>query len=189
MRNVMIDLVNKEKIKELFPRLRILEFIMANEPVTVKELKEYFPKSINTYYRRFKEFVSSGLVEKIANNKKPKLKKHAQNIYWSTPKLKLTLNIIFHWIANLALNDNNIELTDPINFEFQNEIISFFSDIAFPELKNWTTENWEEYTDPLTFFRDFSDKILDITQLKLEDIIFKKISERYNHQSKISEKI
>jgi len=187
MKKVMIDLVYKEKIKELFPRLRILEFIMENEPVTVKELKEYFPKSINTYYRRFKELVSSGLVEKIANNKKPKLKKHAQNIYRSTPKLKLTFDIVFHWIANLTLKDNKVELTDPINLEFENEIISFFSDIAFPELVNWTLVNWENYSHPLTFFRDFSDKLLQITQLRLENIIFKKIAERYNHPTKVRE--
>ena len=179
----------KEKIKNLFPKLRILEFIIKNEPVTVKELGEYFPKSTSTFHRWFKEWVNLGLVEKIANNKKPKLKKHAQNIYQSTPRLKLTLNTIFHWIANLTLKDNSIELTDPINLEFQNQIISFFSDIVFPELLNWTIVNWEEYSDPLSFFRDFSDRILQITQLRLENMIFKKIAERYNRPSKISEEI
>lgn len=183
----MIDVINKEKIRELFPNIRILEFIMENEPVTVKELKECFPRSTSTFYRWFKELVISGLVEKIANNDQPKVKKHAQYIYRSTPKLKLTFDIVFHWIASLTLKDNTVELTDPINLEFLTEIISFFSDIAFPELRNWIKVNWENYSHPLTFFRDFSDKILQITQLRLENIIFKKIAERYNHPTKVRE--
>jgi hypothetical protein len=185
----MVTTDTKEKIKNLFPRLRTLEFILDKEPVTVKDLEEYFPRSTSTYYRWFQEWINSGLVEKIKDNKKPKLKKHAQYIYRSTPKLKLTLNIIFHWIANLILKDNKVELSDPINFEFQNEIISFFSDIVFPELKDWIAANWGEYTDSLSFFRDFTDRVLQITQLRLENIIFKKIAERYNHPSKISEGI
>lgn len=132
-----------------------MEFILENEPVTVKELKKYFTNHISTYHRWFNELKSSGLVKKIANNKKPKLKKHAQYIYQSTPRLKLVLNSTFHWIANLALKDNKVELTDPLNLEFQNEIISFFSDIVFPEIREWTTDNWEEYSDPLPFLEIF----------------------------------
>ena len=70
-----------------------------------------------------------------------------------------------------------------------NEILSFFSDIAFPEVKEWIVANWEKFLDPFTFFKDLSDKILQITQIRLENIIFKRIAEKVNDQAKLSEEI
>lgn len=183
----MKEIDKKELIKNLFPSLRILEYIIVNEPVTAKELDQHFSKSRSTYYRLLNKFVEFGLVEKIANT--PKIKKNAQYIYRSTPKLKLILNIVFHWISDLTLKDNKVELTNPLNFEFLNEILSFFSDIAFPEVKEWIVANWEKYLDPFTFFKDLSDKILQITQIRLENIIFKRIAEKVNDRVKLSEEI
>ncbi len=56
-----------------------------------------------------------------------------------------------------------------------NEITGFFSDIIFPEIKEWTISKWENHSDPLPFFGDLRAKILNLIVLRLENIIFKKL--------------
>jgi len=84
---------------------------------------------------------------------------------------------VFHWISDLILKDNKVELTNPVNFEFLNECLSLFSDIIFPEVKDWIVSKWDKYLDPFTFFKDLSDRISQIMQVRLENIIFKRILE------------
>lgn len=163
----------REQIKTLLPELGILVYIGKKGVASVQELGEFIPKSISTLYRCLDRFIDDGLLEKVVNN--PKVRKNAHYVYRRTPKLKLTLEIVLHWLSSLTLNDNQVELTDPLNFEFLNEITSFFSDIIFPEIKEWTISKWENHSDPQLFFGDLRAKILNLIELRLENIIFKKL--------------
>lgn len=163
----------REQIKILIPELGILVYIGKKGGATVQELGEFTPKSKSTLYRYLDRFVDDGLLEKVDNN--PKIIKNAHYVYRSTPKLKLTLEIVLHWLASLTLKDNQVELSDPLTFEFLNEITSFFSDIIFPEIKEWTISKWENHSDPQLFFGDLRVKILNLIELRLENIIFKKL--------------
>ena len=163
----------REQIKALLPELGILVYIENNGVASVQELGEFTPKSKSTLYRYLNRFVDDGLLEKVANN--PKVIKNAHYVYRSTPKLKLTLEIVLHWLSSLTLKDNQVELTDPLTFEFMNEITSFFSDVIFPEIKEWTMSKWENHSDPQLFFGDLRAKILNLVELRLENIIFKKL--------------
>ena len=76
-------------------------------------------------------------------------------------------------------------MTDPLTFEFMNEITAFFSDIIFPEIKEWTMSKWENHSDPQLFFRDLRARILNLVELRLENIIFKKL---IKNKGKLAEK-
>jgi len=165
----------KELIKNLFPGFSIFEFIVLNEPITVTELDEYYSKSKSTYYRLLNKLVDSELVNKIPNI--PKIKKNAQFLYISTPKLKLILNMVFHWMGDLILKDNEVELANPINFEFLNEACSLLSDIILPEIKEWGLGNWEKFSNPSIFFKEFSERVLQMVKLRLENIIIKRVAD------------
>ena len=176
-----------EWIKNFFPNLRLLDYIIKNEPLPLKELTQHFSKSRSTYDRLLREFMNFGLVEKLENS--PKIKKNAQFIYRSTPKLQLILNIVFHWIGDLTLRDNNIELTDPLNLEFLNECNSFFSDVLLPAVKEWIVAEWDKYSDPLSFSKDFSGRVLHLMNVRLEDIVFKRIAGKSYKRQEILEEI
>ena len=163
----------REQIKTLLPELGILVYIGKKGVVSVQELRKFTPKSKSTLYRYLDQFVDGGLLEKVVNN--PKVIKNAHYVYRSTPKLKLTLEIVLHWLSSLTLKDNQVELTDPLTFEFMNEITAFFSDVIFPEIKEWTMSKWENRSDPQLFFGDLRAKILNLIELRLENIIFKKL--------------
>jgi len=169
----MINPDIREQIKTLLPELGILVYIGKKGVATVQELGEFTPKSKSTLYRYLDRFVDDGLLEKVVNN--PKVIKNAHYVYRGTPKLKLILEIVLHWLSSLTLKDYQVELTDPLTFEFLNEITSFFSDIIFPEIKEWTISKWENHSDPQLFFGDLQVKILHLIQLRLENIIFKKL--------------
>ena len=163
----------REQIKTLLPELGILVHIEKKRAASVHELGEFTPKSKSTLYRYLDRFVDDGLLERVVNN--PKVIKNAHYVYRSTPKLKLTLEIVLHWLASLTLKDNQVELTDPLNFEFLNEITSFFSDIIFPEIEEWIIKSWKEKANPLIFWGDLRVIILNLIEVRLENIIFKKL--------------
>ncbi len=163
----------REQIKTLLPELGILAYIGKKRAASVQELGSFTPKSKSTLYRYLDRFVDSGLLERVVNN--PKVIKNAHYVYRSTPKLKLTLEIVLHWLSSLTLKDNQVELTDPLTLEFLNEITSFFSDVIFPEIKEWIILKWENHSDPQIFFGDLRAKILNLVELRLENIIFKKL--------------
>ncbi len=173
----------REQIKALLPELGILAYIEKKGVASVQKLGKFTMKSKSTLYRYLDQFVDDGLLEKVVNN--PKVIKNAHYIYRSTPKLKLTLEIVVHWLSSLTLKDNQVELTDPLTFEFMNEITSFFSDIIFPEIKEWTMSKWENHSDPQLFFRDLRARILNLVELRLENIIFKKL---IKNKGKLAEK-
>lgn len=54
-------------------------------------------------------------------------------------------------------------------------ITSFFSDIIFPEIEEWAIIRWKDSSDPLIFFGDLRAKILNLIELRLENIIFKEL--------------
>ena len=70
------------------------------------------------------------------------------------------------------------ELTDPLSLEFLNDCNSFFSDVLLPELKQWILVHWDEYSDPLSFSKDLSERVLHLMNVRLEDIVFKNIAEK-----------
>ncbi|KKN06707.1 hypothetical protein LCGC14_1074500 [marine sediment metagenome] len=173
----------REQIKILLPEFGILVYIGNQGVASVQELGEFTLKSKSTLYRYLDRFVDDGLLERVVNN--PKVIKNAHYVYRSTPKLKLTLEIVLHWLSSLTLKDNQVELTDPLTFEFMNEITSFFSDVIFPEVKEWTMSKWENHSDPQLFFGDLRAKILNLVELRLENIIFKKL---IKNKSNVAEK-
>jgi len=177
---------NRVLVKIFFPSLAVLDYIIVNEPVTARELDQQFSKSISTYYRLLKKFVEFGFIEKIVNSSK--IKKNAQYIYRSTPKLKLILNIVFHWVSDLTFKDNKVDLADPLNLEFLNECNSFFSDVLFPEVKDWIVVEWYKYSDPFSFFKDLSDRMSQLMNVRLEDIIFKRLAENHSKERNATER-
>lgn len=179
------EISKKDLIKNLFPGFSIFEYFILNEPITVLELDRYFSKSKSTYYRMLNKLIDFGLIKKIPNI--PKIKKHAQFLYVSTPKLKLILNMVFHWMGDLTLRGCEVELANPLNFEFLKETNSLFSDIILPEIKEWVVANWEEFSNPSTFFKEFSERVLQRVELRLENIIIKKVTNQVRRQAQISE--
>ena len=95
------------------------------------------------------------------------------------------LEIVLHWLSSLTLKDNQVDLTDPLTFKFLNEITSFFSNVIFPEIKERTMSKWENHSDPQLFFGDLRAKILNLVELRLENIIFKKL---IKNKSNVAEK-
>ena len=75
----------KKKVDINFELFHVILFLLETDNATEKELLKVFPKSSQTLYRHLNKLTLQELVVKREDHFK--VKKHAHNIYSSTPKL------------------------------------------------------------------------------------------------------
>ena len=96
----------KKKIDINFELFHVILFLLESDNATEKELLKIFPKSSQTLNRRLKDLTLQELVVKRKNLFKEK--KHAHNIYSSTPKLYELTQYLSDSISKLTNRNQTI---------------------------------------------------------------------------------
>ncbi len=165
----------KEEIIELFQDLDLLEIIIRKNIVSARELENELVKtkkiSQRTIYRRLKKYVSKGVVFEKKNNG---IKKNAQFIFVSTPKLKILFQKLLKWLTNLIFDESKLKNNNTSNLGLINEISSIFKNIILPEIK----DSYEDIIsdDNLDSFLNFMSKRVDLIldNLKIKNLMSQK---------------